>query len=191
LAWRTRYGWCSSDDGDCTDASNSQYPDAPPEVGEYSQFDDDVLEYQLLGALATGLDGFIVNWDPASAFQTAVIGRVFAAAELLLTKHGMSVSLMISYDSKSSTQSELENEFTTLLQWTQSPCYFRDDVDVDNLDTPAAGKKPVVLLWSDGAVPEACAAARTVFSSDPPSGGVFLLARNAVNVMAITDGNFG
>jgi hypothetical protein len=126
------------------------------------------------------MDGFIVNWDPASDFQTAIIDSLFYQAEALNIR-GANVSLMISYDqSSTSDATEVAGHFETLQsRWAKSPVYFLDDGPGDT-----AGQ-PVVLLWSDAATSTYSAAARATFGE-----AVLLVARNAVNAMRYSEANF-
>jgi len=196
-----REGWCDEPTQNCSNPRDVKYSGAPL-IGEYSQFKDEVLEYHLLSALAAGLDGFIINWAPSSAFQTTIVDRVFAAAEALsalATEDGggaANVSLIVSYDPGTGTTTEAEAvaHFSTLrARWANSSVYFRDDGDgADDVSDGAATKgQPVVLLWASASTGNYSRAARSVFSGGGGLGsGVLLLVRNAVEATAFSEGNF-
>ena len=164
---------------DCTDPSEIQYSNFPL-IGEYSQFNNATLEYHLLGAVACGMDGFIINWNPASDFQTDIIGRLFIQAEAL-NNRGANITLMISYDqSTTSDAAEVAGHFEVLKShWANSSAYFRDDGPSDT-----AGQ-PVILFWSSSATATFSTAARSVFND-----AVLLVVRNAVSGMRYSEANF-
>jgi len=82
LQFTARSGWCYPAGGDdCSDLNIIHYSNKPL-IGEYSLFDEHVLEYHLLLIFATGIDGLIININPASGIQKAaslaVLDRIIA-----------------------------------------------------------------------------------------------------------------
>jgi hypothetical protein len=173
LVDRKRYGWCASSQN-CSNSTEIQYTNKPL-IGEYSQFDNETLEYHLLGASVAGMDGFIINWDPNSDFQTVVIDNLFAQAEKL-NMMGSNMSLMVSFDTSQKNLDQMKAYFVVLQsRWVNSTAYFKDD------DTGY----PVVFLWSDSAMTNYSDAARAIFNNN-----ILLVARNAVDSMAESEANF-
>jgi hypothetical protein len=203
LPWYTAAGgdgWTYVDS--VTGERRRQYVSAPV-IGEYSQLNASVLEYHLLTAAVSGLDGFIVNWDPRSGAQTEIISDLFAAVARLPAviqldpsrpASAVSLKLFVSYDYQGTDYDPalLQGHFQQIKDlWAGSPDYFRDDAadsDGDDdgsgggggggIETGGAAAGPlVIMLWNDGATAAYSAASAAVFGG---AGNVTLLTRNAV-----------
>ena len=68
---------------DCQNLEEVQISNGGPVIGEYSQFDNSTICYHLHLAVAAKFDGYILNWNPSSEFQSLIIDNMFREAERL------------------------------------------------------------------------------------------------------------
>eukprot|EP00737_Agarophyton_chilense_P003446 gb/GEZJ01004039.1/.p1 GENE.gb/GEZJ01004039.1/~~gb/GEZJ01004039.1/.p1 ORF type:complete len:653 (-),score=85.90 gb/GEZJ01004039.1/:165-2123(-) len=177
-----RTGWCYPYGGtyDCSDLSVIHYSNVPL-IGEYTQFDVHVLEYHFLLIFVTGIDGIIVNINPANALQKQL--ALFIFDTLLSMKSAFpsfDLNIIVSYDDGGAVSDQ--SLITTYLQWVHSniynnpvysPLIFRDD-----------SNRPVLLFWSESDNAHYWTTAQSLFQ-----GNVLVFVRNAVNFQ-YSDGNF-
>lgn len=183
LRYPERTGWCYPAGGtyDCQNDSTIHYSNTPL-IGEYSLFDTHVLEYHLLLIQVAGIDGIIININPASAMQRsaslALLDKI-AAMNALYNPH-FEMKAIVSYDDGSAAS---EAAIPGLIEWTvqnvymngkYAPFIFHDDQT----------SSPVYLVWSESN--------RALYWSELNAkfgGNVTVLMRNAVGFEYST-GNF-
>ncbi|PXF40175.1 hypothetical protein BWQ96_10113 [Gracilariopsis chorda] len=180
LRYPLRTGWCYPDGGtyDCSDISVIHYSNEPL-IGEYSQFDDEVLEYHLLTIYVAGIDGIIINVNPANSLQKEVSVRVMD--KLVRMKNdfaAFNLKVIISYDDNGQSNQAL---ITSYLQWVYDTFYSASSYAsllVKYLN------QPIIITWSESDPQHYWSTLQSLFQ-----GNVFVLVRNAVNFQ-YSDGNF-
>lgn len=174
-----RGGWCGT--GDCSNLSNKQVTYTPL-IGEYSQFDRQVLRYHIRMAQAARLDGFIVNINPISTtYQWEITKILCEEANTLKTEcPNRDFKIILSYDSGETDSLTIQQYFYTL----KNNCYgkaefsnliFRDEIT----------NQPILVTWSDAFTSKHKAAIKTVFGDDE----MMWIGRNAVGINYF-DANF-
>lgn len=178
-----RTGWCYPTDGayNCQDSGTKHYTNIPL-IGEYSLFDNHVLEYHLLLIHTAGIDGIILNINPADAMQRDASIAVLDKIVDLNTRHApaFQVRVIISYDDGGSASTD---QISDLMRWTVDKVYknntyssviFRDD----------ERNAPVYVVWSESNRAMYWSVLNELFA-----GNVTILTRNAVGFEYST-GNF-
>jgi len=173
-----RTGWCY--EGDCTDLTNVHYSNEP-RIGEYSQFDEDVIEYHLLTMFVTGIDGLIINVNPQYSLQKNITYNVLDKVNELKSNYAnFDMSIILSYDNGDATQSVIEDYFT----WMHDSIYhnpiYEDLIFIDDL----TGKE-VLQAWSESDNTYYHQITQTLWGT----GNVLLMVRNAVR-FDDSEGNF-
>lgn len=180
LRYPFRSGWCYPDGGnyDCSDTSVIHYSNEPL-IGEYSQFDGEVLEYHLLTMHVAGIDGIIINVNPANSLQTEASVQVMD--KLVQMKNdfaAFSLKIIISYDDQGQSNQAL---ITNYLQWVYDTFYNAPKY------APLMARyvnQPIIITWSESDPQHYWNTLQNLFQ-----GNVFVLVRNAVNFQ-YSDGNF-
>lgn len=173
-----RTGWCY--EGDCTDLTNIHYSNEP-RIGEYTQFDEDVIEYHLLTMFVTGIDGLIINVNPQYSLQKNITYEVLDKVNDLKSNYAnFDMSIILSYDNGNATQSVIEDYFT----WMHDSIYhnpiYEDLIFIDDL----TGKE-VLQAWSESDNAYYHQITQTLWGT----GNVLLMVRNAVR-FDDSEGNF-
>jgi len=120
-----------------------------PLIGEYSQIDEDVLEYHYLTMHAAGIDGIIININPSAksdVVRTMSILNKLAGMNQQYASSGFSMKYLISYDNQYLNPRDYASIYNELKQVRDSlinnPLYsayrFNDDKT----------GYPVVITWS-------------------------------------------
>ncbi len=115
-----------------------------PLIGEYSQLDEDVLEYHFLSMYAAGIDGLIINLVPSREYEKVIVMKCLNKLKEMNEQYagsGFNLKFIISYDEKDPSES-VEANFM----------YVRDSL-TNNLkfnsfyfyDTETS--KPVLITW--------------------------------------------
>ena len=174
----SRTGWCY--EGDCTDLSNIHYSNEP-RIGEYTQFDEDVIEYHLLTMFVTGIDGLIINVNPEHSLQKNITYELLDKVNELKTSYAnFDMSIILSYDNGNANQSVIEDYFT----WMHDSIYhnpiYEDLIFVDDLT-----EKKVLQAWSESDNAYYHEITETLWGT----GNVLLMVRNAVR-FDDSEGNF-
>jgi hypothetical protein len=143
-----RGGWCSPEQGDCSDPSNRRYS-VTPLIGEYSQLAPAVLDYHILPAWAAGIDGFIVNVDPATAAQARLTDALFDAVTRMRQAWGgalLDFTLTISYDSKTTEAAAIASDFEAIRdRWVRNATHAAAGTTLVDESTAS----PLLLCWTD------------------------------------------
>ncbi len=139
-----RTGWCY--EGDCTDLTNIHYSNAP-RIGEYSQYDSEVLEYHILTAYVAGIDGFIINLNPQSTLQKELTLKLLDQLNILKNIYPVleDFKVMISYDNGTSDATEITNYLTYIHDNIYQHASYKDLIFVDELTD-----QQVLQAWSEG-----------------------------------------
>jgi hypothetical protein len=181
-----RSGWCHDynlGDGidECTGTTqkSSVYE---PLIGEYSQFDQEVLKYHIRSAIAAHIDGFMVNVNPDANFQWAILNNLCQAALEINECSNHDFKIIMSYDN--STDSDLASitdnfqavKDSLIGNSAYSSLVFRDDIT----------NKPLLVVWSESNWQNYETAINTVFGVD----SIIVIGRNANNY-DYRDGMFG
>jgi len=164
-----RTGWCY--EGDCTDLTNIHYSNEP-RIGEYTQFDEDVIEYHLLTMFVTGIDGLIINVNPQYSLQKNITYEVLDKVNELKSNYtNFDMSIILSYDNGNATQSVITDYFT----WMHDSIYhnpiYEDLIFIDDL----TGKE-VLQAWSESDNAYYHQITQTLWGT----GNALLMVRNAV-----------
>ncbi len=175
-----RRGWCY--EGDCTDLANIHYSNSP-RIGEYSQFDSEVLEYHIFTAFVAGIDGFIINLNPSSDYQKNITNNLLNELNTLRNTYPELVDfkIIISYDNGSATPSDITNYFTYVHDNIYKNPTYEDLIFRDELTN-----KQVLQTWSESDPAAYYQNAQTLWGKD----SILLMVRNAVN-FDHADANFG
>lgn len=173
-----RTGWCY--EGDCSDLTNIHYSNEP-RIGEYTQFDEEVVEYHLLSMFVAGIDGLIINVNPEHSLQKNITYEVLDKMNALKTNYAnFDMSIILSYDNGDATQSVIEDYFT----WMHDSIYYNpiyeDLIFIDDL----TGKE-VLQIWSEADNVYYHQITQTLWGT----GNVLLMVRNAVR-FDDSEGNF-
>lgn len=181
-----RSGWCHDyilGDGvdECTGTTqkSSIYE---PIIGEYSQFDNEVLKYHIRLAQAAHIDGFMVNVNPDASFQWKVFNNLCEAALELNECSGTDFKIIMSYDNHADTDlASITDNFQAVYdslynKTAYADLIFRDDVT----------DKPLLVVWSESNWENYQTAIDLVFGID----SVIVIGRNANNY-DYRDGMFG
>jgi hypothetical protein len=175
----SRRGWCYEDD--CSDLANVGYSNQP-RIGEYSFADSDVIDYHILTAFMAGIDGFIINLDPAISFHKIITLDVLNRLLALQASHSelADFKIIISYDSSSADPTTITNNFTDLYNDiyqnpTYEPIIFRDEIT----------NNQVLVTWSESDIASYYSNANNLWGNDE----VTMIIRNAIN-FDNSDGNF-
>lgn len=174
-----RGGWCGT--GDCTNLSNKQVTYTPL-IGEYSQFDREVLRYHIRMAQAARLDGFIVNINPISTtYQWEITKMLCEEANALKTEcPNRDFKIILSYDSGETDSLTIQQYFYTLNNNFYNKAEFANLVFKDEITN-----QPILITWSDAFTNKHKAAIKTVFGDDE----MLWMGRNAVGINYF-DANF-
>ena len=178
-----RSGWCYPDGTSsysCTDPSIIHYSNSPL-IGEYSQYDDDVLEYHLLTAFVAGIDGFIINLNPQSTSQKNITTQLLNRINTLkIDFPSFDFKIIISYDDSGETnQTIINNNFTYIRDSIYTNAAYSNLVFLDDV-----GNVPVLLAWSESDPTYYWNTVQTLFG-----GNVTFMIRNPINFDYST-GNF-
>eukprot|EP00177_Eucheuma_denticulatum_P004477 GFKZ01008139.1.p1 GENE.GFKZ01008139.1~~GFKZ01008139.1.p1 ORF type:complete len:593 (-),score=49.67 GFKZ01008139.1:525-2303(-) len=177
-----RTGWCYPDGGnyDCNDISVIHYSNKPL-IGEYTQFQTDVLEYHFLLMHATALDGIIININPANPLQRDASLFIL---DYLLTFNAkypsINLQVIVSYDDQGG---KTQSEITTLLTWVHTNIYNNPTYSSLIFHDPVTAH-PVLLAWSETDNEHYWNTAQSLFSSQ-----VFFAIRNP-RLFQFSDANF-
>jgi hypothetical protein len=172
-----RSGWCHDynlADGidECTETTqkSSIYE---PIIGEYSQFDSEVLKYHIRLAQAAHIDGFMVNVNPNAGFQWQVFNNLCEAALEINQCNDTDFKIILSYDNQTdsdlaSVTQNFQQVYDSLYHKTAyANLIFKDDMT----------NKPLLIVWSESNWTNYQAAIDAVFGVD----SVIVLGRNANN----------
>lgn len=175
-----RSGWCYPDGGnyDCSDPTVKAYSNEPL-IGEYSILDDNVLEFQLLQMFVTGIDGVIININPASNFQRTASVRLVQRIKSLHEAHPFfDFKYIVSYDSKETNQPTILDYMT----WTHAALYGSADYGQYAFRDDQTGKA-VYITWSESDPEYYYSTVRELFDNN-----VLLIILNTRN-FNVSDGN--
>ncbi len=173
-----RTGWCY--EGDCTDVTNIHYSNEP-RIGEYSQFDEDVIEYHLLTMFVAGIDGLIINVNPEHSLQKNITYEVLDKVNELKTNYtNFDMSIILSYDNGNATHTVIEDYFT----WMYDSIY-HNPIYEDLIFTDDMTGKEVLQVWSESDNTYYNQMSETLWGSD----NALLMVRNAVR-FDDSEGNF-
>jgi hypothetical protein len=138
-----RGGWCHQ--GDCTNLTNKSHV-YDPLIGEYSQFDPEVLRYHIRLAYAAHIDGFLVNVNPTDMYQWKIFNKLCDEALAWNAQcGGHTFKIIISFDNSAHTNyTDIENDFKAVRDsFYTKPVYsslvFNDDATL----------KPLLVVWSE------------------------------------------
>ncbi len=175
-----RSGWCY-EGAACSDTTRKNYT-YKPLIGEYSQYDREVLRYHLRLAKAARIDGFIVNLTPTSASQVRIFSRLCEEAVAMNSScPSCNFRFLVSYDNSSvSSNAAIRHDFAVLRDsFYQNPSFqslfFKDDIT----------NQPVLLTWSETNRQAYQDELNTVFGNDE----ILQISRNAV-AFDLCDANF-
>ena len=167
----TRVGWCH--EGDCTDAANKSSVYTPL-IGEYTQFDDEVLKYHIRQAIAARIDGFIININPTSDYAWKLFHKICDATIAVNAECGANdFGISISFDN--STETDLAN-IIPLFQVLEDSLYNHTHFKNIAWKDDATGK-PVLVVWSEADWADYRTAIDSVFGQDE----VIAIGRNMIN----------
>ena len=173
-----RTGWCY--EGDCTDLTNIHYSNEP-RIGEYTQFDEDVIEYHLLTMFVAGIDGLIINVNPQYSLQKNITYEVLDKVNELKTNYtNFDMSIILSYDNGNANQTIIEDYFTWMYDSIYHNSIYEDLIFVDDM----TGKE-VLQVWSESDNAYYHQITETLWGT----GNVLLMLRNAVR-FDDSEGNF-
>lgn len=175
-----RVGWCY--EGDCTDENIVHYSNKP-RIGEYSQYEADVLEYHILTAHVAGIDGFIINLNPQWGLQKNLLIEVLKEINLLKAKYAVlnDFKVIISYDNSSTDATTINNYFTYIHDNIYQHADYKDLIFVDEI----TGEQ-VLQAWSESDNQAYYTVAKNIWACK----NVQLMIRNA-REYNYSDGNFG
>lgn len=115
-----------------------------PLIGEYSQMDEDVLEYQFLTMYAAGVDGLIINLVPSREYEKVIVRKCLDKLKEMNRQYaasGFNLQFIVSYDEKDTLANIWDNFLYVRDSLTNSPAYssfcFNDPVT----------SKPVIITW--------------------------------------------
>lgn len=168
-----RTGWCYPHDNiDCSDANTKHYSNEPL-IGEYTLFDDDVLEYHLLQMYVTGIDGVIININAGKPMQQS--GSVALVQKMYQMKNNLAnfdMKYIISYDDGGNTN---EADILQYMQWTYDNFYGHAQYGQLAFNDDDTGKA-VYITWSESNPEYYYNTIRYLFGNN-----VVMIIRNAVN----------
>lgn len=178
-----RTGWCYHSEGtnDCANGATLHYSHTPL-IGEYSLFDEDVLEYHLLLIHAAGIDGIILNINPASAMQRDASLALLDKIAMLHARHApaFNVRVAISYDDGGAAAA---GDIPELMRWTVDNVY-RHETYASLMFHDDEREVPVYVVWSESNRALYWSVLNELFD-----GNVTVLSRNAVG-FEFSTGNF-
>ncbi len=173
-----RVGWCH--EGDCTDANNKSSVYTPL-IGEYSQFDEEVIKYHIRQAIAARIDGFLVNINPEWDFAWKLFHKICDAAIAVNAECiNNDFKIAISYDNSTKTS---VTDVMTLFELVRDSLYHHPDFSHLAWTDDATGKF-VMTVWSEANWTNYRTAIDDVFGKD----SIFAIGRNVIN-FDLFDGN--
>ena len=176
-----RSGWCHEVlSGDCSNLSR-QSSIYNALIGEYSQYDSEVLKYHIRQAIAARIDGFLVNLNPLYTPQWQIFHKLCEAVLAVNAEcAGNNFKLAISYDNGNTDLPTITQNFQKLEDSLYKHTIYKNLVWKDDYTG-----NPIVIVWSEANWTNYRTALDLVFGKD----SVIALGRNAVSANLL-DGNF-
>lgn len=177
-----RTGWCYPTSAyDCQDLETKHYTNYPL-IKEYSLFDDHVLEYHLLLIHTAGINGIVLNINPANPMQRDASIAVLDKIVNLNTRYAPAFQLqaIVSYDDGGSAAND---QISELMGWTVDRVY-KNDTYSSIIFQDEERNTPVYVVWSETNRAMYWSVLNQLFE-----GSVTVLMRNAVGFEHST-GNF-
>jgi hypothetical protein len=173
-----RKGWCH--EGDCTDLTNNSSV-YEPLIGEYSQFDEEVIKYHVRQAIAARIDGFMVNMNPEWDYAWKIFHKICDAI-IAVNDECPSNDFKVAISFDNSTETDLTN-ITNLFQLCKDSLYGHPKF-IDIAWTDDVTGKYVMTVWSEADWTDYRTAINSVFEQD----SIFAIGRNVIN-FDLFDGN--